>query len=108
MLLTSEKLLENIHLCLVLIINEMNNVLSPQDHFYVVCDAVGTPFLYFSSDGALVKEVSRSPYGHITYDSNPEVRSPIGMFGGIQVFNNFEYLNCQDNLTFIGVLCNSG
>ena len=107
MLLTSEKPFENIHLCPVLIINEMNNVLSLQDHFYVVCDSVGTPFLYFSSDGALVKEVSRSPYGHITYDSNPEVRSPIGMFGGIQVFNNFEYLNCQDNLTFIGVLCNS-
>ena len=58
---------------------------SLQDPYYVVCDSVGTPFLYFSPSGSLAKEVGRSPYGHTTYDSNPSIRIPIGMFGGIQV-----------------------
>ena len=56
-----------------------------QDRYYVVCDPAGSPFLYFSPGGGLAKEVSRSPYGHVTYDSNPAIRSHIGMFGGIQV-----------------------
>lgn len=60
-------------------------LLSPQDHFYVVTDSVGDPLLVFRDDGALVKEISRSPYGQITYDSNPSIRIPIGIFGGIQV-----------------------
>ena len=59
-----------------------------QDRYYVVCDPAGSPFLYFSPGGGLAKEVSRSPYGHVTYDSNPAIRSHIGMFGGIQVTGN--------------------
>ena len=59
-----------------------------QDSYYVICDPAGSPFLYFSPGGGLAKEVSRSPYGHVTYDSNPAIRSHIGMFGGIQVGSN--------------------
>ena len=81
------------HLCIYVfgfvwsatVLSRMNNGISLQAHFYVVCDTAGSPFLHFSSDGTLVKEVSRSPYGHITYDSNPSIKIPIGIFGGIQV-----------------------
>ena len=55
-----------------------------QENYYIVCDQVGAPFLFFSSDGNLIKEVSRSPFGHITYDSYPGLKVPVGIFGGIQ------------------------
>merc|ERR1719400_2448784 len=55
-----------------------------QDKYYVVCDQVLAPFLFFNTRGELVKEVSRSPYGHVTYDSFPSLHIPIGIFGGLE------------------------
>ena len=55
-----------------------------QDKYYVVCDQVHAPFLFFNTEGELVKEVSRSPYGHVTYDSFPNLHIPIGIFGGLE------------------------
>ena len=55
-----------------------------QDKYYVVCDQVLAPFLFFNTEGELVKEVSRSPYGHVTYDSFPSLHIPIGIFGGLE------------------------
>ena len=55
-----------------------------QDKYYVVCDQVLAPFLFFNPNGDLVKEVSRSPYGHVTYDSYPSLHIPIGIFGGLE------------------------
>ena len=51
----------------------------------MVTDTIGSPILFFSPAGDLVKEISRSPYGHVTYDSNPGIRVPIRLFGGLQV-----------------------
>ena len=64
---------------------------SPQDSYYVVTDTVGSPILFFSPDGSLSKEISRSPYGHVTYDSNPSIRVPIGLFGGIEVSSDINF-----------------
>ena len=55
-----------------------------QDKYYVVCDQVLAPFLFFNTRGELVKEVSRSPYGQVTYDSFPSLHIPIGIFGGLE------------------------
>ena len=55
-----------------------------QEEFYIVCDQAGAPFLFFTPSGQIAKEVSRSPYGHITYDSAPEISVPLGILAGIQ------------------------
>lgn len=53
--------------------------------YYIMSDWTGAPFLFFSSPtGDLVKEVNRSPYGQITYDSDPSVSLPLGLWGGIE------------------------
>jgi len=54
-----------------------------QDQYYIISDQTGAPFLFFSHSGNLVKEVNRSPFGQITYDSNPELSIPLGPGGGI-------------------------
>ena len=53
--------------------------------YYIISDWTGAPFLFFASpSGDLVKEVNRSPYGQITYDSDPSVSLPLGLWGGIE------------------------
>ncbi len=53
--------------------------------YYIMSDWTGAPFLFFASpSGELVKEVNRSPYGQITYDSDPSVGLPLGLWGGIE------------------------
>ena len=78
-----------------------------QDSYYVVCDQVLAPFLFFNPQGDLVKEVSRSPYGHVTYDSFPGLHVPIGIFGGLEdVDTGMLHIQEQDRRTvydpFIG------
>jgi YD repeat-containing protein len=56
-----------------------------QREYYIISDLTGAPFLFFASpSGDLVKEVNRSPYGQITYDSDPSVSLPLGLWGGIE------------------------
>lgn len=51
--------------------------------YYIGTDLNGTPVIMFNSYGEVVREISRSPYGHITYDSNPYIYMPIDYKGGI-------------------------
>ena len=51
--------------------------------FYVATDQCGTPAVIFSQHGELVRELVRSPYGHVVYDSNPYLYMPIDWCGGI-------------------------
>ncbi len=53
---------------------------------YVMCDSVGSPILIFSDGGHLMREVSRTPYGEILYDSKRSMgeQIAIGFAGGIQ------------------------
>ena len=51
--------------------------------YYVASDNCGTPLLIFNQNGRIVRELSRSPYGHIVYDSDPYFYLPIDFCGGI-------------------------
>ena len=52
--------------------------------FYVVCDLVGSPILFVSPEGRIEREVSRSPFGKVFYDSDSSLGVPIGFAGGIE------------------------
>ncbi|GAB6032657.1 hypothetical protein CHUAL_011535 [Chamberlinius hualienensis] len=51
--------------------------------YYVASDLSGTPIAMFNGYGEVVREMLRSPYGHIVYDSNPFIYMPIDYQGGI-------------------------
>lgn len=48
------------------------------------CDHLGTPRLFVGPDGRVVKEVVRSSFGKIVYDSLPCLYVPIGFCGGLE------------------------
>lgn len=51
--------------------------------YYVATDQSGTPIMIFNQYGEGIREIMRSPYGHIVYDSNPYLYLPIDFCGGI-------------------------
>ncbi|XP_055389787.1 teneurin-a isoform X2 [Condylostylus longicornis] len=51
--------------------------------FYVATDQSGTPIMIFNQYGEGEREIMRSPFGHIIYDSNPYFYLPIDFCGGI-------------------------
>ncbi|XP_030381653.1 teneurin-a isoform X2 [Scaptodrosophila lebanonensis] len=51
--------------------------------YYVATDQSGTPLMLFNQYGEGIREIMRSPYGHIVYDSNPYLYLPIDFCGGI-------------------------
>lgn len=53
-----------------------------QSEYYVVTDRNGSPLLILTADGNIVKEITRTPYGDVTYDSNQNLEVPIGFQGG--------------------------
>lgn len=51
--------------------------------YYVATDQSGTPIMIFNQYGEAIREIMRSPFGHIVYDSNPFLFVPIDFCGGI-------------------------
>ncbi|KAJ8966139.1 hypothetical protein NQ314_003718 [Rhamnusium bicolor] len=51
--------------------------------YYIASDQCGTPVMIFNQYGEGIREIMRSPYGHIVYDSNPYLYLPIDFCGGI-------------------------
>ncbi|XP_038105737.1 teneurin-a isoform X4 [Culex quinquefasciatus] len=51
--------------------------------YYIATDQCGTPVMMFNQYGEGIREIMRSPYGHIVYDSNPYLYMPIDFCGGI-------------------------
>lgn len=51
--------------------------------YYVATDQCGTPVMVFNQYGEGIREIMRSPYGHIVYDSNPYLYLPIDFCGGL-------------------------
>ncbi|XP_052873882.1 teneurin-a [Anopheles cruzii] len=51
--------------------------------YYIATDQCGTPVMIFNQYGEGIREIMRSPYGHIVYDSNPYLYMPIDFCGGI-------------------------
>ncbi|XP_068081732.1 teneurin-a [Anabrus simplex] len=51
--------------------------------YYVATDQCGTPIMVFNQYGEGIREIMRSPYGHIVYDSNPYLYLPVDFCGGL-------------------------
>lgn len=63
--------------------------------YYVATDQCGTPIMVFNQYGEGIREIMRSPYGHIVYDSNPYLYLPVDFCGGLldQVILRFLCIN---------------
>ncbi|XP_073995971.1 teneurin-a transmembrane protein isoform X3 [Rhodnius prolixus] len=51
--------------------------------YYVTTDQCGTPVMIFNQYGEGIREIMRSAYGHIVYDSNPYLYLPVDFCGGL-------------------------
>ncbi|XP_024941633.1 teneurin-a isoform X3 [Cephus cinctus] len=51
--------------------------------YYIATDQCGTPTMIFNQYGEGIREIMRSPYGHIVYDSNPYLYLPVDFCGGL-------------------------
>lgn len=51
--------------------------------YYIATDQCGTPVMIFNQYGEGIREIMRSPYGHIVYDSNPYLYMPVDFCGGL-------------------------
>ena len=54
-----------------------------RNKYYIATSECGTPIMVFNQYGEVVREIMRSPYGHIIYDSNPYLYLPIDYCGGL-------------------------
>lgn len=65
--------------------------------YYIATDQCGTPVMIFNQYGEWIREIMRSPYGHIVYDSNPYLYLPIDFCGGLldQVTIDFPSIKCS-------------
>ncbi|KAA0186935.1 hypothetical protein HAZT_HAZT008617 [Hyalella azteca] len=71
---------------LSLVYDDRGHLIFVQVHlnqYYVATDENGTPIMIFNRYGEVAREIMRSPYGHIIYDSNPYLYLPISYAGGI-------------------------
>lgn len=51
--------------------------------FYVVSDRNGSPIVVVTAQGFVVKEITRTPFGEVTYDSNRNIEIHVGFYGGL-------------------------
>lgn len=54
-----------------------------EQRFYVATDQTGSPIALFDSNGNVIKEVRRTPFGRVEKDSNPDFYLPVDFHGGI-------------------------
>ncbi|XP_044730762.1 teneurin-m isoform X2 [Chrysoperla carnea] len=65
-----------------------------EQRFYVATDQNGSPLALFDTNGHLVKEMRRTPFGKIIKDSNPDFYLPVDFHGGLYEPNTrLVYLN---------------
>ncbi|KAF2364558.1 YD repeat [Trinorchestia longiramus] len=55
-----------------------------RNQYYIASDQNGTPLIIVNRFGEVVREMMRSPFGQIIYDSNPYLYIPIDYCGGLQ------------------------
>lgn len=78
-----------------LIYDDRGHLIYTQVHrqkYYIATDQCGTPIMIFNQYGEVVREIMRSPYGHIVYDSNPYFYLPIDFCGGLLDQVSFFYI----------------
>ena len=54
-----------------------------EQNYYVVTDRKGSPNLFFTPTGKVVREIERTVYGDILSDTNNQIIVPVGFAGGI-------------------------
>ncbi|XP_011867432.1 PREDICTED: teneurin-m isoform X3 [Vollenhovia emeryi] len=54
-----------------------------EQRFYVATDQNGSPLVLFDTNGNLIKEMRRTPFGKIIKDTNPDFYLPIDFHGGL-------------------------
>ncbi|KAK2581810.1 hypothetical protein KPH14_002280 [Odynerus spinipes] len=54
-----------------------------EQRFYVATDQNGSPLALFDTNGNLIKEMRRTPFGKIIKDTNPDFYLPIDFHGGL-------------------------
>jgi YD repeat-containing protein len=54
-----------------------------QRRYYVVSDRIGSPNLFITPTGKIVREINRTPFGYVVSDSEKTLEVPIGFAGGI-------------------------
>ena len=74
--------------------------------FYIVSDRSGSPLLAITPEGIIMKEITRTPYGKVTYDSNRNLDIPIGFHGGIYD-DDVQLIHFQVVQTFIQYILKS-
>ncbi|XP_049862885.1 teneurin-a isoform X3 [Schistocerca gregaria] len=69
-----------------LVYDDRGHLIFAQVHrhkYYIATDQCGTPVMVFNQYGEGIREIMRSPYGHIVYDSNPYLYLPVDFCGGL-------------------------
>ena len=75
------------------------------EEYYVVTDRLGSPLLLLTPQGLVVKEMTRTPYGELTYDSNQSLDVPLGFQGGLfDSLLNLVHFQVSFLITCIGFL----
>lgn len=54
-----------------------------EQRFYVASDQNGSPLALFDTNGNIIKEIRRSPFGKRMKDSNPDFYLPVDFHGGL-------------------------
>ncbi|GFU07605.1 teneurin-m [Nephila pilipes] len=52
--------------------------------YYVASDHLGSPVALFNAEGVIIKEMSRTPFGRMLSDNNPDFYLPVDFQGGIR------------------------
>ncbi|XP_024943143.1 teneurin-m isoform X4 [Cephus cinctus] len=63
--------------------NFLMTVETSEQRFYVATDQNGSPLALFDTNGNLIKEMRRTPFGKIIKDTNPDFYLPIDFHGGL-------------------------
>ncbi|KOC67559.1 Teneurin-3 [Habropoda laboriosa] len=63
--------------------NFLMAVETSEQRFYVATDQNGSPLALFDTNGNLIKEMRRTPFGKIIKDTNPDFYLPIDFHGGL-------------------------
>ncbi|KAF5270057.1 hypothetical protein FQA39_LY08469 [Lamprigera yunnana] len=54
-----------------------------EQRFYIATDQNGSPLALFDTNGNLIKEIRRTPFGAIVLDTNPDFYLPVDFHGGV-------------------------
>ncbi|XP_049938928.1 teneurin-m [Schistocerca serialis cubense] len=54
-----------------------------EQRFYVASDQNGSPLALYDTNGNIIKEIRRTPFGKVTKDSNPDFYLPVDFHGGL-------------------------